>query len=72
MQQGQSVEAAHIYSQALEHWPNDPQLMLALARANRQAGNYPQAIAAYRQATLAHDLRGSLARMGGDLSRAAA
>ncbi len=44
-------EAARLYAQALEQWPNDPHFTLALARAYRQAGNYTQALASYRQAT---------------------
>ncbi len=35
MQQGHWVEAVRTYAQALARWPDDPQFMLALARANR-------------------------------------
>lgn len=52
MQQGLWVDAARIYAQALAQWPDDPAFMLELARADRQAGNYPQAIACYTHATL--------------------
>ena len=50
MQQQQYVEAAHVYAQALARWHDDPQLTLALARATRQAGDYPQAVTWYQQA----------------------
>lgn len=51
MQEGQWAEAARIYVDALRCWPRNLELTLALARASRQAGNYPQAITVYQQAT---------------------
>lgn len=48
-QQGEWNEAIRTYNRALARWPNDPEFTLALARVAWQAGNYPLAMALYRQ-----------------------
>lgn len=46
-QQRQWNEAIRLYNQALTHWPDDTEIMLALARVAREAGNYTLALQTY-------------------------
>lgn len=47
LQQRQWSDAIRLYTQALTRWPDDPELLLALARTAREAGNYDLALQTY-------------------------
>ncbi|MHB9133153.1 MAG: tetratricopeptide repeat protein [Armatimonadota bacterium] len=49
VQQARWADAMRLYARALTRWKDDPEFILALARAAVQAGNYPMALHAYRQ-----------------------
>ncbi len=52
LQQRQWSEVIRLYTQALTRWPDDAELLLALARTAREAGNYDLALQTYARLRL--------------------